>query len=45
MDHFTVGVGAVWIFLTIGAAAFLGTEFVLQEVRTLIKQRRDPKAE
>jgi hypothetical protein len=41
----TVGVGAAWMFLTIVAAAFLGSEFVVQEIRVLIRRRRDPEAE
>jgi len=45
MDHFTIRLGAVWLFLTILAAAFLGTEFILHEIHSLIKHRRDPGAE
>ena len=36
---------AVWIILTIGIAAFLGTEFVLQEIHAFIRHRREHRAE
>ncbi len=44
MDHITVGIGTVWIFLTIGAAVLLGAEFVCHEVQALIRHRREPDA-
>ena len=45
MERITVGVMAVWIILTIGIAAFLGTEFVLQEIHAFIRHRREHRAE
>ena len=45
MDHFTIRLGTAWLVLTILAAAFLGTEFILQEILSLIKHRRGPGAE
>jgi hypothetical protein len=40
----TIRIGAVWMFLNLAAALFLGAEFVVQEIRDLIArhcQRRD----
>jgi hypothetical protein len=45
MDHMTMGVGDAWILLSIGAALVLGTEFVLHEIHSLLRRRRDPEAE
>lgn len=45
MDHVKFGIGAVWILLTLGAAALLGTEFILQEIHTYLKHRREREAE
>jgi hypothetical protein len=45
MDHFTIGIGAAWLGLTILAAAFLGTEFILHEIHTYIRERRRPDGE
>ncbi len=45
MDHLTAGIGAAWIVLTLLAATFLGTEFVLQEILTLVRRRRSPEVE
>ena len=45
MDHLTIRVGAIWLILTIVAAAFLGTEFIFQEIYSLIKHRRGPGGE
>jgi hypothetical protein len=45
MDHIRFGLGALWIFFTIVAAAFLGTDFILHEIRTLIRQHRESETE
>jgi hypothetical protein len=41
MDHLRFGIGTLWLVLTIGAAAFLSTDFILQEIRIIIRQRRE----
>ncbi len=41
MEHLRFGLGTIWIFFTIVAAAFLGTDFILHEIRTIIRHRRD----
>ena len=33
MDQMTVRIGAVWMLLNLVAAAFLGGEFIVQEIR------------
>jgi hypothetical protein len=40
MDQLRFGVGTLWIVVTVAAAAILGTDFILHEIRTVIKQRR-----
>ncbi len=45
MDHITFGVSAAWMFLTVVAAAFLGSEFIVHEILVVIRRRRDPEAE
>jgi hypothetical protein len=45
MDRIRFGIGAVWILLTIGATAFLGTEFVIHEIHAFIRHRRDGEPE
>jgi hypothetical protein len=45
MDRLALGVGTVWIFFTIGAAALLGTDFILHEIRTLIRHDREPETD
>jgi hypothetical protein len=41
MDHLRFGIGTLWLALTIGAAAFLSTDFILQEIRIVKKERRE----
>ncbi|HEX4037743.1 MAG TPA: hypothetical protein VHX37_06765 [Acidobacteriaceae bacterium] len=38
----TLRIGAVWMLLNLVAAAFLGAEFIVQEVRSLISRRHQP---
>jgi hypothetical protein len=45
MDDLRYAVGTLWMFLTIGAAALLGTDFILNEIRMILKERRQPKAD
>jgi len=45
MDQLTAGIGAAWIVLTLVAATFLGTEFVLHEILTVVRRRRSPELE
>ena len=42
MDHMTIRIGAVWMLLNLAAAAFLGAEFIVQELRFLISRHRHP---
>jgi hypothetical protein len=44
MDHLRFGIGTLWLALTIGAAAFLSTDFILQEIRIVKKERRETGA-
>jgi len=44
MDSLRFGLGTVWLLFTIAAAAFLGTDFVLYEIRMAIRHRRDVRA-
>ncbi len=41
MDHLRFGLGTLWIFLTIIAAALLGTDFILHEIRIAIRNHRE----
>ena len=41
MDQMTIRIGALWMYLTGVAAAFLGVEFVVQEIRASIARRRE----
>lgn len=45
MDHMTIRIGAVWMVVMVLAAAFLGTEFILQEIHSFFEHRRDSEAE
>ena len=45
MDHLRFGLGTLWIFFTIAAAAFLGTDFILYEIRIAIRHRRESDTE
>jgi hypothetical protein len=45
MDQLRFGVGTLWIVLTIAATAILGTDFILHEIRTILKQRRKASTE
>ncbi|MGA8108164.1 MAG: hypothetical protein WBD46_17980 [Acidobacteriaceae bacterium] len=38
----TIRIGAVWMLLNLAAAAFLGAEFIVQELRFLIRRHRHP---
>jgi hypothetical protein len=33
------------LFFTIGAAALLGTDFILYEIRILVRHRREPRTD
>jgi hypothetical protein len=41
MEHLRVSLGTIWIICTLVAAAFLGTDFILYEIRTIVRHRRD----
>ena len=41
MDQLRFGLGAVWIFFTILAAALLGTDFILNEIRVFLRDHRE----
>lgn len=41
MEHLRFGLGTIWIICTLVAAAFLGTDFILHEIRTIIRHHRD----
>jgi hypothetical protein len=41
MDPLTIHVSAAWIVVTLLAAAFLGTEFILHEIVALVRHRRN----
>jgi hypothetical protein len=41
MDHLTLGLGTVWIVFTIIATALLGTDFILSEIRSIIRNHRE----
>jgi hypothetical protein len=45
MDHFTMGIGTIWLFLTVGASVLLGAEFISHEIHAFIKHRRGTEAE
>lgn len=45
MDHLRSGLGTVWIFFTIIAAALVGTDFILREIRTTIRHHRESDRE
>lgn len=45
MESLSFGMGVLWIILTIGAAAFLGTDFILDEIRILLRHRHGSDAE
>jgi len=40
MDAMTLRIGAVWMFLNLAAAVFLGAEFIVQEIRGLVVRHR-----
>jgi hypothetical protein len=40
MDQLRFGVGTLWIVITVVAAAILGTDLILYEIRTILRQRR-----
>jgi UPF0716 family protein affecting phage T7 exclusion len=44
MDHMTLGIGALWMLLNLIAAAFLGAEFIVQELRGLMTRRHERHA-
>lgn len=41
MEHLRLGLGTIWLFFTIVATALLGTDFVLNEIRTALQHRRE----
>lgn len=45
MESLRFGIGVLWIILTIAAAAFLGTDFILDEIRILRRHRHGSEAE
>lgn len=45
MDPMTVGIGAVWMVLNLAAAAFLGAEFIVQEIRSRFHSRDEGEGE
>jgi hypothetical protein len=45
MDQFRFGIGTLWIVLTVAAAALLGTDFLLHEIRTILKHRHKPETD
>ncbi|HEX4065119.1 MAG TPA: hypothetical protein VHZ09_03775 [Acidobacteriaceae bacterium] len=36
----TLRIGAVWMFLNLAAAVFLGAEFIVQKIRELVVRHR-----
>lgn len=40
MDAMTLRIGAVWMFLNLAAAVFLGAEFIVQKIRELVVRHR-----
>jgi UPF0716 family protein affecting phage T7 exclusion len=45
MEHLQLGLGTIWLLFTIVATAFLGSDFILHEILTVIRRRRDSDAE
>jgi hypothetical protein len=41
MDHLRFGLGTIWILFTIIATALLGTDFILHEIRAVIRSHRE----
>ena len=41
MEHLRLSLGTIWIICTLVAAAFLGTDFILHEIRAMIRHYRD----
>lgn len=41
MHDLRFALGTLWIFFTIIAAALLGTDFILHEIRTCLRQHRE----
>lgn len=44
MDHLGLGLGTLWLLLTVAAAAILGTDFILHEIRILLRDRHESKS-
>ena len=44
MDHLRLGLGTVWIVFTVVAAALLGSDFILNEIRAYLRHHRDSGA-
>ncbi len=45
MVHLRLGIGTLWIIFTVGAAALLGTDFILQEIRIFLRHKRGPESD
>jgi len=41
MDHVRLGLGTLWMIFTVVAAALLGTDFILHEIRSYLRHHRD----
>jgi hypothetical protein len=41
MDPLRIGLGTLWILITVVAAALLGTDFILYEIRVAIRNHRE----
>ena len=45
MDHLRFGLGTLWICFTLVAAALLGTDFILHEIRAAVRHHRDSETD